>query len=72
MDDTLVVPRVDMRPPRTRRLTTQFAPERKPAVWPWLLAIAAFVALAAVAEPLDPVRAQRLDTQADKVIELLP
>jgi hypothetical protein len=70
MEETLVIPRIPMRPPR--RVTTQFAPERKPAVWPWLLGIAAFIVLAMTAEPLDPIRTQRLDTQANEVIKLLP
>lgn len=68
----MLVPKIPSAPPRYRRVTTQFAPEKRPAIWPWLLGIAAFVALAAVAEPFDPVREERLNTHANEVIKLLP
>ena len=72
MDDTMVVPKVPSAPPRYRRVTTQFAPEKKPAVWPWLLGIAAFIGLAIAAEPFDPIREQRLSTHANEVLKHLP
>lgn len=67
MDDTLQVRRIDLRPPR--RVTTQFAPERRVA-WPWL-GVLAILALAAVGKPFDPMQGQR-SSQASEVLRLLP
>lgn len=68
MEDTLQVRRLPLRPPR--RVTTQFAPERR-SVWPWLAAVAILV-LAALGSPYDPTRTERLSSQAGEVLRLLP
>lgn len=67
MDETLQVRRIDLRP--ARRVTTQFAPERRTA-WPWL-GVVAILALAAIGEPYDPMQGQR-SSQAGEVLRLLP
>lgn len=68
MDDTLPVRRIDLRP--ARRVTTQFAPERR-ITWPWL-GLVVVLALAAIGEPYDPTQGQRLTSQAGEVLRLLP
>lgn len=69
MDDTILVRRMELRPPR--RLTTQFAPEQRSARWPWLCVIA-ILALAAVGKPFDPARNTRLSQEAAEVLRQLP
>ena len=63
--------RTDLRPPR--RVTTQFAPERRTA-WPRLawFGVVAILALAAIGKPYDPTQGQRLSSQAGEVLRLLP
>ncbi len=67
MDATLQVRRIDLRP--ARRLTTQYAPERR-TVWPWL-GVVAILALAAIGKPFDPTQSRR-SSQASEVLRLLP
>lgn len=69
MEDTLIVRRVELRPPR--RSTTQFAIERPAARWPWFCVLA-IVALAAMASPIDATRDTRLAHEATQVLPLLP
>ena len=64
MDDTMTIRRVELRP--ARRPTTQFAPERRAAAWPWVLAIGAVLAFAAIGRPFDPTRADL--TRHDRVL----
>lgn len=63
-----MVRRIELRPPR--RVTTQFAPERR-TVWPWV-GLVAILALAAIGKPFDPTQGQRLSSQAGEVLRLLP
>jgi len=68
MDETLTVRRIEA--PRLRRVTTQFAPERRAVVWPWIC-VAAILALGALGRPYDTTRG-RLSSQAGEVLRLLP
>lgn len=65
-DDTLIVPKVPIERPRARRVTTQFGPERRAVRWPW--AIVAALWIAAVAQPINPVREVRLSAHAQELL----
>lgn len=64
-DDTQPVPRRPAITRSTRRLTTQFAPERT-RVGPWVILIALW--LAAVARPIDPVQSVQLEKTATQLL----
>lgn len=69
-DDTLIVPKVPIDAPskrlHARRVTTQFGPERRAVRWPW--AIVAALWIAAVAQPINPVREVRLSAHAQELL----
>lgn len=64
MDETLVIRRFDLAP--ARRPTTQFAPERRAAVWPWFVAVA-LLAIGA-AQPMNPMRDAERSTHAQQIL----
>jgi hypothetical protein len=64
-EDTLIVSRrPDIKRP-TRRLTTQFAPERT-RIAPWVVLIALW--LAAVARPVDPTASAQREITAQQLL----
>ena len=68
VDDTMIVPKLPVeRAARPRRVTTQFGPEPRAVRWPWLIVAALFVA--AVAQPIDPVREVRLSATAQQLLQ---
>lgn len=64
-DDTQPVPRRPAITRSTRRLTTQFAPERK-RVAPWVILIALWIA--AVVQPIDPTHSVQLEQTAQQLL----
>jgi len=51
---------------QARRLTTQFAPERKRVITPWVIVIALWIA--GVARPIDPTRSIQLENTATQLL----
>jgi hypothetical protein len=64
-DDTQPVPRRTAPTRSTRRLTTQFAPERR-RIGPWVIVIALWIA--AAARPIDPTHSVQLDSTATQLL----
>lgn len=65
-EETLVVPKRPLLVPPARRLTTQFAPERR-VRWPWLVVAAVWIA--AAVQPVDLQRSIRLSTHAEQLLQ---